>query len=85
MKLSFDEEYRRAMNELGECTPHLLHAPTPIWPEAFGPHSAQDRLSALMVLGLRGQGSGKEAKSKDERSNSIHRISYWLVGEGLTL
>lgn len=27
MKLSFDEEYRRAMNELGECTPHLLHAP----------------------------------------------------------
>lgn len=24
MKLSFDEEYRRAMNELGECPPRLL-------------------------------------------------------------
>ena len=27
MKLSFDEEYRRAMNELGECTPCPFHTP----------------------------------------------------------
>lgn len=37
MKLSFDEEYRRAMNELGECPPRLLHDYTPLlgWPRGL--------------------------------------------------
>lgn len=44
MKLSFDEEYRRAMNELGECP---LALPTCLPPnpvaQGSGPHSALGR------------------------------------------
>lgn len=80
MKLSFDEEYRRAMNELGECPLAFSMLPCPHSARLLGLLQALDRLSGPMVLELRGQGSGQEAKSKGERSNLIHRIRAmgWL-------
>lgn len=41
MKLSFDEEYRRAMNELGECPPTLLGGPPRHQPPWGGPARSQ--------------------------------------------
>lgn len=54
-------------------------------PGAAGPHSAQGRLSATKVLGLREQGGdfAQEANSKGEKPNLIHGIgATGLCGGG---
>lgn len=66
MKLSFDEEYRRAMNELGECplaSPHTLQPP--IWPQ--GCWALLSPGQAFSHSGLGAQRTGKWPGSQKQR------------------